>query len=74
MNATASLATRIQPRLTASAFEVLGARYLKKDDRDLIVDTPADLCTTASPFAKIGFETAAVRHARRGSVASKWTA
>lgn len=42
MNSTATPA-RVDPQLTANALEVLRARYLKKDDRNRIVETPAEM-------------------------------
>jgi ribonucleoside-diphosphate reductase alpha chain len=48
------IAMRIEPRLTTNALSVLRARYLKKDDRGCIVETPAEM------FARVATHVAEV--------------
>jgi ribonucleoside-diphosphate reductase alpha chain len=43
MTPITALAARIQPRLTDNAIEVLRARYLRKDDRGQVIETPAEM-------------------------------
>lgn len=45
MSGTAPFPTHPVPQLTANALEVLRARYLKKDDRGQITETPASMFT-----------------------------
>jgi ribonucleoside-diphosphate reductase alpha chain len=49
-----ALVTRLEPHLTRNAQEVLRARYLAKDDRGRIVETPAEM------FARVAMHVAAV--------------
>lgn len=64
MSGTAPLSTRIEPQLTANALEVLRARYLRKDDRGQIVETPADM------FARVAAHVAAVERRYAGDPAT----
>jgi ribonucleoside-diphosphate reductase alpha chain len=54
MQGLSSLVTRIEPQLTAHAVEVLGARYLRKDDHGRIIETPAEM------FARVAHHVAGV--------------
>jgi ribonucleoside-diphosphate reductase alpha chain len=49
-----ALATRIEPQLTRNALEVLRARYLAKDERGRVAETPAEM------FARVATHVAAV--------------
>lgn len=63
MSSTAPPA-RVDPQLTANALEVLRARYLKKDDRDRIVETPAEM------FARVAAHVADVERRFGGDSAA----
>lgn len=43
MSGTAPLVSRIEPQVSANALEVLRARYLKRDERGRLAETPADM-------------------------------
>jgi ribonucleoside-diphosphate reductase alpha chain len=64
MSGVSSLATRIEPRLAGTALEVLRARYLAKDDRGRIVETPAEM------FARVATHVAASEHRYGGDPAA----
>ena len=55
-----SLTMRIEPQLSANAREVLRARYLRKDDRGQIVETPAGM------FARVAAHVAEVERRYAG--------
>lgn len=63
MTTITALAARIQPRLTANALEVLRARYLRKDDRGQVVETPAEM------FARVATDVADVERRYGGNPA-----
>ena len=60
MQASSPSATRIAPHLTANAVEVLRARYLLKNDRGQVVETPEQM------FARVASHVAEVESRYRG--------
>jgi len=46
MSGPSSLRTRVEPQLTANGLEVFRARYLRKNDRGQIIETPTPTCRT----------------------------
>lgn len=61
---SARFATRIEPQLTANGLEVLRARYLKKNDRGQISETPAEM------FARVASHVAEVERRYGGDAAT----
>lgn len=50
MRAPSSLATRIEPRVKANGLEVLRARYLRKNERGQIIETPAEMFARVASY------------------------
>ena len=64
MTGPSSLPTRLEPHLTANALEVLRARYLRKNDRGQITETPAEM------FARVARHVAEVERQYGGDAST----